>query len=392
MISVWAPWVGAALLGGIVVELCRANALLAKNISREPSLDGSEPCCAVQSRPLVSIVVPAKDEECHVESCLRSILASDYTNIEVIVVDDRSTDRTAEILAAIADEDSRVKVVRVKELPADWTGKTHALYRGADDARGDVLLFSDADTLFHPQLLSRALTCFSGRELGVLGLLPGFVERGFVEKAVYPHLELGISYFYPLSDINDPEKRAALASGSFLMMRKCTYRELGTWMAFRGKLTEDVAFSRAAKASGYRLHVVRAGDMLQTRRFRDVFEMCAFWKRTYCGAFDRNVALTARLTANSVVLSILPALAIWTGYLILTGTATAAINVLFALSICAVLAVVVPFTIFIRTEGVHWAYGLTAPLGLAVASWVALSTFFTTLLNKGIRWRGSLYK
>ncbi len=392
MISGWGLWLGTALLSAVVLELCRANALLAKNIGREFSLDGADDGCRGHLQPLISIVVPAKDEETHVESCVRSMLGSDYQNLEIIMVDDRSTDRTAEIVESIGNEDSRLKIVHVKDLPDGWTGKTHALYRGAHAACGELLLFSDADTLFHPQLLARASSAFQGRGLDVLGLLPGFVERGFVENAVNPHLELGISYFFPLSDINDPAKRTALASGSFLMMSRATYQELGTWMAFRGQITEDVALSRAAKASGCRLRVMRAGEMLRTRGFRNVSEMCAFWKRTYYGAFERNVALTARLTANSLILSMLPALAILTGYAIMTGTSTAPINVLFVLSLCALLAVVVPFTVFIRTEGIHWAYGLTAPLGLAVASWVAISTFVTTLLDKGIQWRGSLYK
>ena len=254
------------------------------------------------------------------------------------------------------------------------------------------MLFTDADTVYHPDLLSRAAGYFHRENLDMLSILPCFLERGVVEKALYPHMELGLSYFYPLSHVNDPEKEAGIASGSFIMIKRSTYNDLGTWKAFRTEITEDVSLSKAVKARRGRLRVLRAGDMLRTRGFKDLSEMCKFWRRTYYGAFDRSLALTARLTANSFVLCMLPVLMGCTAFAEVLGEGVTPVGWLLGLSSFAMLAVVIPFTIFLRTEGVHWAYGLTAPIGLAVATWVALSTLVTVIFDRGIRWRGSVYK
>ena len=130
MISGWALWVAVIFLTAVVAELLRANALLVRNIQQEASLGDGEARCTSAVHPLISIVIPAQDEEGQVGICLQSILASDCKHIEVLVVDDRSTDHTREIVASVCEQDPRVRLMSMTDLPEGWTGKTHALYCG----------------------------------------------------------------------------------------------------------------------------------------------------------------------------------------------------------------------------------------------------------------------
>ncbi len=266
------------------------------------------------------------------------------------------------------------------------------MFQASRQASGEVFLFTDADAVMKPKTLSRALNYFVTNELDMLSLLPGFTRRGFIEDAVYTHMALGIAYFYPLSEVNDPRKPAGLASGCFIMMNAKMYGEIGTWERFRTELTEDVALSKAVKARGGKLCVLRAGDMICTRPFERMSDVCRFWKRTFYGGLEKSVPKLLRLTTNYLVLSLLSALFLGSGAVWLNGGATLPVTVLFVLSALAVTAMIVPLIIFIRQERGHWPYGLTVPVGTLIGAWVALTTAVTIIADEGIRWRGSLYK
>jgi cellulose synthase/poly-beta-1,6-N-acetylglucosamine synthase-like glycosyltransferase len=147
--------------------------------------------------PLVTVIIAAKDEERHIEEAARSILASDNSSIQLILVNDRSTDRTLEFMEDLARQEDRITVLSVQELPPGWTGKTHAVLLGAHQASGEIFLFTDADTVFRPDAISLALSHFLTNGLDMMSLIPGFTDRGLLEDAVHPHLALGLSYFYP---------------------------------------------------------------------------------------------------------------------------------------------------------------------------------------------------
>ena len=160
MLATWVAWAGVFFVFLVLLELLHMNLLLVWVLKREPRLADRTSGNVPNSLPLVSVIISAKDEERHIEEAARSILASDHSSIQLILVDDRSTDRTLEIMEDLARQDDRIRVLSVQELPQGWTGKTHAVFLGTHQASGEILLFTDADTVFRPDAISRALRLF----------------------------------------------------------------------------------------------------------------------------------------------------------------------------------------------------------------------------------------
>ncbi len=392
MMSDWAAWIGVVFVLAVQLELIRMSLLLLRNLRGEPKIGLAEAMALPSPQPFLSIVIPAKDEEACIRDCVKSILASDYRNLELIVVNDRSTDRTAEILEELAREDRRLSVVTVSELTEGWTGKTHAITWGAERARGDILLFSDADTRFEPTTFSRALGFFYSNKLVMLSLLPRFLERGFWEKAVHPHLELGFSSFYPLNRVNDPSDEAALASGSFILITREGYEAVGTWARFRNEITEDVALSKALKAQGLKLCVVRGSDLVRTRGFGDFASLARFWRRTFYGGLEKDLRKLVRLNMNYFGLTILALLWIASAIYSAAGSVTLPVKLLLTFSTIGMICTIGSYCVYVHAKFGSWIIGLTAPLGIMLSGWVALTTLLTVFSNTGIPWRGSVYR
>lgn len=324
---------------------------------------------------------------------MRSILASEYGNFELILVEDRSQDRTLEVMNALSREDPRVIVVPVKELPDGWTGKTHALYHGTRRASGEILLYTDADVWLNPSALTCTLNHFAVNNLDMLSLLPGFVERGFRESAVYPHLALGFCYFFPLDKVNDATREEAMASGCFIMIRRSVYEEIGTWKRLKNEITEDVALGKVVKAAGHRLNVVRGDEWVRTKPFERVADVCRFWERTFYGSLEKNLHKILRLTVNYATLTLLSVTFLLALYLVLSGTHSLPAMILLIVSALAMAGIIIPFCVFLKkTDQGPWLYALAAPLGILVCLKVALTTLFAVVSGRGIRWRGSLYR
>lgn len=382
----------AILLTIMILEIARLTPLLFRELKFESDLDFPPTLSSCQANGRLSIIVPAKDEEANIKASVESILASSYQDLEIILVDDRSHDGTWQLMELLQRLDNRVKTVKIEKLPAGWTGKTHAMYVGAGVASGDMLLFTDADALFSRDLLVRAISYFVSNQLDMLSLIPGFKKWGFLEKSIYPHLALGISFFYPITSVNDPRSGAAVSSGCFIMMSRKSYNEVGTWRSLRGQITEDIAMSRAVKALGLKLRVSRS-DLVQTKPFDNITELIRFWRRTFCGGLENGPIKVLRLWLNYTPLLIPFGLVVYFATKMATnGNIALDESVLFGLSIMTILAIEIPFGIFLKHYHGRWLYTLLSPFGIFTGFWIATLVLFTKMLNIGIEWRGSVYK
>lgn len=392
MSSGWIVWAGLLFSLVVLAELLRLNFLLYEALRKELTFPNGGDHRKRTDLPRVSVIVPAKDEENTIASTAGSILASDYGELDLILVSDRSADRTLEIMENVAREDPRVRVLSIEELPSGWTGKTHAMFHGAAAASGEVLLFTDADAVLDMDVISKSVDFLIQRNLDAVSLIPGFLERGFIENALHPHLALGLSSFYPLTDVNDANKKAALASGCFLMLRKEAYEALGSWKNFKNQITEDIALSKAVKQKGLTLNVLRGGNMVRTKPFESLAELAGFWTRTFCGGLEKSIPLMIKLCLNYVTLIILLGIFIGSGAALAAGANDALHFALFAISGFGMAVVMISYGVVVKKEhGSAW-YGLSAPLGLFVGAWIALRSLVMVLTNQGIRWRGTLYK
>ncbi len=239
--------------------------------------------------PLISILVPARNEERSIRDCLESLLAQNYPNFEVIVIDDRSDDLTGAIVESIAAHDSRVRLVRGSELPEGWVGKCWALDQGVKHAKGAWLLFTDADTVHEPLATASALYYAQKRELGALSLLPDQILKTFPERVLMPSIIWAIAFALgPIEDIHDANKvENALFNGQYLIVEREAYFAVGGHAAVKNEVAEDYELALAFKRDGrFPIALVGANGLVRTRMYRAASEI---WD-----GFSKNFALGVR--------------------------------------------------------------------------------------------------
>jgi glycosyltransferase involved in cell wall biosynthesis len=238
--------------------------------------------------PLVSAIIPAKDEQDVLADCLATVRAQTYPNLEILVVDDRSTDRTAEIARAIAEADPRVRLISIEDLPAGWTGKTHALHVAAGQAKGEWFWFVDADTRHEPDSLSIVLEYAVSTDSALASLLPEMRCESFWESVAQPLLGVVLIQNYPLFWANDPRKPIAFANGQYILIRQDAYHAAGGHEAVRDKFVEDIYLAKAVKAIGLSSRTAIAQGIGSTRMYTSLAQFVRGWSRILYDALGRN--------------------------------------------------------------------------------------------------------
>jgi chlorobactene glucosyltransferase len=252
--------------------------------------------------PLVSIVVPAHNEERVIENCVTSLLASDYSELEIVVVLDRCSDRTLALLRPFAERDSRLRIIENTACPPDWAGKCNAARVGADAARGKYLLFTDADVRFEPPLVRAAMGLMRRDRRGLLSLLPRVVAVAWYERIVQPIAAMTLMQMYPIDKVNREYRRRPFANGQFLLFERSVYERIGGHAATKHDLLEDIAFARLVEASGARVGLALAADMLEVHMYSSFAAFREGWKRIFIEASRRRVR---RLREKALVVLVL---------------------------------------------------------------------------------------
>ncbi|MGE5926813.1 MAG: glycosyltransferase [Gemmatimonadota bacterium] len=339
----------------------------------------------------VSVIIPARNEAATIETVVRSVLATAHANVEVLVVDDRSTDATAAIVARIAAEDPRVRLVPGAELPAGWYGKPWACVQGWRAATGDVLLFTDADTRHMPRLLPHALGALDAGRGHLITVNPHQRCESFWERVVMPQvwLLLGVRY-HPAAVSRARRGRDVIANGQFILMRRSTYEEIGTHEAVRAEVAEDLALAQLVHARGLRVWFAFATRLMETRMYHDLPHIVEGWsKNIYLGG--RRSFPDEPLLAALVPVALGGAMIFW--LLPVTALALALAGVVGEALLLPALAAIGISTLFwsVVSLGMRipaW-YGLAYPLGALVVLFIVARS---TWRGAGkIEWKGRSY-
>ncbi len=258
--------VAAALWGGAAALAIHERRVAPRADLEPPATPG----------PLVSVIVPARDEERGIGAAVRSLRALEYGRVEVIVVDDQSDDGTLTAARAAAGDDPRVSVIEGAPLPEDWVGKPWACWQGVTRSRGEWLLFTDADVVHSPDSLGRTLAMAARLDRGGLTLLPTIDCGGAVERAVMPAALTAIATFVapgPLA--RSARSRVAIAAGGYILIPRALYDRVGGHAAIRGRMVDDVCLAAAVKRTGSLLVPVPAGRLARLRMYHGGREVWA---------------------------------------------------------------------------------------------------------------------
>lgn len=344
-------------------------------------------------QPFVSVVVAAKDEAENIESCVRTMLAQDYPDFEMIVVNDRSEDDTAEIVQGIAAEDPRLRLISIEQLPEGWCGKNNAMQTGVAEARGQWICMLDADCRQDSaRTLSLAVDYARHTRADLLSILPSLAMKGFWENVVQPVCSgIMMIWFHP-DKVNDPRKPHAYANGAFMLMRRAAYERIGTHEAVRDKVNEDMHMAARIKSGGMNLRVVRNRGLYTVRMYTSLREIVRGWSRIFYGTFGT----LKRLTLSLAVLALMGLLPYTAAILGLVGAAAGAEPhaALLALGLVGLAGIVMQISVIYRfyhlihaRADLAWTYALGCAVGI-----VALVLAMTKLRRGAtVTWRNTAY-
>jgi chlorobactene glucosyltransferase len=253
-------------------------------------------------QPLISVLIPVRNEQENIESCLKSIQKQDYTNFEVIVLDDNSTDSTYEIVERIAAKDNRIRLVKGKPLPPDWAGKPFACYQLSKNARGSWLLFIDADTTSDPCMLRSTLGVALDLNLSLLSGFPRQIAESLPEKIALPMMYFFLMTWLPLWWLHRSlGHRPSITIGQFLLFRKDEYWRIGGHLAVKDRIIEDVWLGVETVSHGGRHEAIDLSTVFFCRMYRNVSAMWeGFVKWIYSIAALSPLALVAILAVALV--------------------------------------------------------------------------------------------
>ena len=328
------------------------------------------------NEPLVSIIIPARDEAHIIERTVRAFLAQTYANLEVIVVNDRSTDGTGDIVRTIGDD--RLTVIDGVEPPAGWMGKPWALHQGSRIARGELLLFVDADLIYAPPALAAAVNYLQTQCVALLSLFPYLEMRGFGEIASMPMMTMTFFTFMPTWISNRTRfARLAIGGGTGNLVVREIYETSGGHEALSDAVVDDIALARLVRRSGWKTETIRADDLVSLRMYHGLREVIdGFTKNTF-SALGRNYAAGLLVIAGCIVFHILPYA------LTLAGDRNAIATVV----IISLTRVVLFQSLRYRLDAALFLH----PVMAAIWTWIFIRSIWVTGIRRKLLWRGRTY-
>jgi chlorobactene glucosyltransferase len=344
--------------------------------------------------PPVSVIVPARNEEKNIRRCVESLLAQDYPNFEVLVLDDRSTDATPAILTELSTHEPRLVILNGNELPAGWAGKPHALYQAVQSATGEWLLFVDADTFLDPNAISACLAAAKNNGADLYTVMTEQVMGTFWEKAVLPLVMTALSVGFSPRKVNDPKTRDAIANGQFILIKRSVYDAIGGHEKLKNQIVEDKAISEQVKWNGYRLIVADGRGIAKTRMYTDLPSLWEGWtKNIYLGLSDRPGLLLLGVFGAFLALMaalFMPAWPLLGLFWYANGGGGLALAVIAEALI--VWAEIIYFrAVVARQMGISRWYAQTTPLGAGVFAAMMFTSAWKVLSGTGVTWKGRTY-
>lgn len=342
------------------------------------------------TRPKVSIILPARNEENFIERCLCSLLNQDYDNYEIVAIDDRSDDMTGSIIKKIAEKDSKVKYVLAEPKPDKWMGKNWACVEGYKKSIGELLLFTDADTYHKSNSISLAVSHLISEELDALTAIPKMLCLDKWTKITLPVLSTFLHTRFSALRVNDPSKKTGYFFGSFFIIKRSTYHSVGTHEGVKNEIVEDGALGKKVKEAGFKMKMVRAEHIVEAVWARDWSTLWHALKRLMVPLYfqSRSVALGIFVAVLFLLFIPFPALA----YSTIFSSKIVSFDILFGSSLVSS-ALIYVASILDAKKGLSLPlkYQILTFLGSAIIIFGFASGIIHAKSDKAVSWRGRTY-
>ncbi|MDZ4168304.1 MAG: glycosyltransferase family 2 protein [Coriobacteriia bacterium] len=373
----------ALVLGFACVLVLVECALFARNVSRLPLLLGAQ-TAGPAAWPRVSVIIAARDEIGSAGAALATRLTDDYPNLEIVFVDDRSTDGTGDAVREAGAGDARLTVIRVDELPAGWLGKVHALDTGMRTATGEWLLFSDADVSIERGALRKAVAYALGEKLDMIALVPEFRMGSPLVDAVWADFMRALALIVDPRAVRDPRRRTVIGSGSFNLVRREALERTPGFEHLRLETGDDVALAQMVKQAGGSVAMVNGRGCASVPMYASIGELMRGVEKNGSSLAHRPFALVMLAFAALLAIEYSPIAATLAGamygpdwLLALGGVSLAATTAVF----CAAL--------WVNTR--TWAAGLLWPIGIALMVFALARATYLTHRRGGVVWRDTFH-
>jgi glycosyltransferase involved in cell wall biosynthesis len=371
-----------------LISLCAAwvagFAYLIRTIKRVPAFH-RQPAPMPAAWPLLSVVIPACNEAANLEAAVATLLQQDYPALELVLIDDRSTDGTGQLIERLGRQDPRIRTVHVEALPRGWLGKVHALHRGVEQSRGDWLLFTDADVHFASGTLRRAIALVLHQKIDHLALVPRTIQKSF-------WLELAVSAFGLLflfttraANVNQPGSKAFIGIGAFNLVNSERFHRTPGFEWLRLEPGDDVGLGMMMKHAGATTRLAFAHENLSIRWYPSLGAMFKGLEKNLFGPGSHYRWWLLLLQVGVIWMIALAPFVAWAFGLVFGS-----------LSLCfaggAAICMQVILSVFLAKERpIRSLYVLLFPVGMLLISAMMLRSGYQCVKNGGIDWRGTHY-
>jgi glycosyltransferase involved in cell wall biosynthesis len=346
-----------------------------------PEWDRKPPTAA--GEPRVSVIVPARNEELDICATLDSLLALDYSNYEIIAVDDRSTDTTGERMDELAtspEATARLRVIHVSELPPGWMGKTHAMWTAASQATGDWLLFTDADVLFKPDSVRRVIAYAESEKADHVVLFPRMITKRTGERMMVAFFQALFVFGHRPWKVADPRALDHMGVGAFNMVRRPVYEAVGTYQALRMEVLDDMKLGKVVKNAGYAQRNVFGQNLISLHWAKGAFGMVNNLTKNFFAVLSFEWPRTVASIIGLAFLNLGPFLGVWFAH----GWA----RLPYAVALASLFGIYWGMS---RRSEVRPHHFFLHPISTALFMYTLARSMFLTIRHDGIVWRGTKY-
>ncbi|ABX12491.1 glycosyltransferase [Nitrosopumilus maritimus] len=379
-------------LSAILIGICGAWLFLIKSMVDSfrltPYLDRFENTS--KGFPKVSIILPARNEEEFLGKCLDSLIDQDYKDYEIIVIDDSSEDSTGKIISEYAKKNSKVIHVSAREKPEGWMGKNWACMEGYRKATGELLLFTDADTTHKKNVISLAVSHLLSFELDALSTIPKMLTFDFWTNITLPMISTFLHTRFSALNVNNPSKKTGYFFGSFFILKKSTYEQVGMHEGVKHEIIEDGALGKKVKEAGYKMKMVRGEHLVEAVWARDKSTLWNALKRLMIPLYLQSGKIAIGIFFAVLFLLFVPFPIFATSILLPAETLSSKIlcATAFAASLLIYIGAVIEAKIGLELK---FRYAIFAPLGSLVVVLGFLSGLLQAKKTSSVTWRGRSY-